>query len=323
MSAEVNLKQIRCFLAVVEELSFRKAADRLYMTQPPLSRHISTLEEHLGNQLFVRDRQSVALTEFGNALIPRARALVRAHEEIAQDLPVPVPLPQVLRVGVTTALEPEFFTSVGPLFESLYPECRVEFTRQISLRSIRDVGRGALDLALIGLPSDTEALPFRRLSDDPLGVAMSASHPLARRRIVALAELRTDKLFWFARKLNPAYHDHCMEVFERNAFRPDRLPEPPEHHVMLSLVAANRGIAMIPKSLRAIQRRNVVYKQLHESSQFKVGVGVIWSTPRPVGLVAAFLDMLVACIGKRAVIAVKGRAVSSPKCNRLKSVDGS
>jgi len=192
MSAEVNLKQIRCFLAVVEELSFRNAAERLFMSQPPLSRHIRTLEEHVGKPLFVRDRQSVALTAFGHALIPRARALVRAHEEIAKDLPVPAPLPQVLRVGVTTALEPDFFTSIGPFFESLHPECRVEFTRQISLRSIRDIGRGALDLAFVGLPSDTEGLPFRRLSDDPLGVAMSASHPLAKRRTVALAELRTE-----------------------------------------------------------------------------------------------------------------------------------
>ncbi|HEX4508826.1 MAG TPA: LysR family transcriptional regulator [Burkholderiaceae bacterium] len=294
MSSQISLKQVNCFLAVAEELNFRRAAERLFMTQPPLSRHISTLEQQLGKPLFLRDRRSVALTEFGQALIPRARALVRAHAELAHDLPAAPPLPQVLRVGVTTALEPDFFTSIGPLFERHHPGCHVEFKRQISLRSVRDIARGTLDLALVGLPSDSEGLPCRRLSDDPLGVAMSTLHPCASQRVVALADLRNSKLFWFARKLNPAYHDHFEQVFDRHDFHPARLPEPPEHHVLLSLVAADRGIALIPRSLRAIQRKNVVYKQLRESRQFKVGAGVVWSTPHPTGLLAAFLEMLVA-----------------------------
>ncbi len=227
MGSQFNVKQLKCFVMVAEERNFRRAAERLFMTQPPLSRHIKALEERLGAELFLRNRQSVQLTEFGQVFLIKACELLRMSDEMMIDVPARnAAIPHVLRIGMTTVLDPEFFSVIGPMFERENPECRVEFKRKISHRSIKDVGRGRLDLALIGLPTNTEGLPFTRLSEDPLVVAMPAIHRLARKHIVSLANLKDDKLFWFNRKLNPAYYDHCEQCFKRFDFNPERLPEP-------------------------------------------------------------------------------------------------
>jgi DNA-binding transcriptional LysR family regulator len=293
MAAQISLKQLQCFVAVAEELNFRRAAERLFMTQPPLSRQIKSLEEKLGLVLFERSRSGVHLTRFGDQFLLKARALLRQSEELASDVAGFAPrATTLLRVGVTTVLNPEIFATVGPRFEEHYPGCRVELKRQLSARCVRDVGRGALDVALVGLPSNIGGLPCRRLSDDPILVAMPAAHRLAQVPEVTLAELADDKLFWFDRKLNPAYYDRCQEVFERCAFAPVRVAEPQEHHILLSLIAAERGIALIPTSLTAIHRKDVIYKSLRESGQFDVGFGVIWGQQPPRGFVADFLRFL-------------------------------
>lgn len=295
MGPQINLKQVKCFIAVAEELNFRRAADRLFMSQPPLSRHIQALEASLGIALFDRDRQGVQLTDAGEAFMPRAKALLQQSEALVADMGTrELSVPRSLRVGITTAVNPDFFTDITPLFERAFPGHRLDIKRQISLRSIKDVGRGALDVALIGMPSQTDGLPFKRLQEDPLMVAMPSTHRLARKRSISLTELHGDRLFWFQRKLNPAYHDHCEQGFSRFDFHPERLPEPEEHHVLLGLIAAGQGVALMPGSLRSIQHRHVVHKPLREASCFKTGVAIIWQHAQPSPQVSAFIDMLTA-----------------------------
>lgn len=295
MGHQINLKQIKCFIVVAEELNFRRAADRLFMSQPPLSRHIKALEASLGISLFDRDRQGVQLTDAGEAFMPKAKALLQQSDELLTEMGASdLSATRSLRVGITTAVNPDFFTDITPLFERDFPNHRIDIKRQISLRSIKDVGRGALDVALIGMPSQTDGLPFKLLLEDPLVVAMPASHRLAKKRNISLIELREDRLFWFNRKLNPSYYDHCEQGFNRFNFHPERLPEPEEHHVLLGLIAAGQGVALMPSSLRAIQHRSVVHKELREASHFKIGVAIIWQQDQPPSHVSAFINMLTA-----------------------------
>lgn len=294
MAGHINLKQLRCFVTVAATLNFRRAAEQLFMTQPPLSRQIQALEARLGAALFTRDRSSVALTPFGADFLAKARALLAQSDALANARPDAGNMGTVLRVGVTPVLNPDSFALIGPRFERAYPGCRVDFKRQWSIRCIRDVGRGLLDAALIGLPADTAGLPFQRLSDDPLVVAMQATHRLARKRGVALADLRDDVLYWFERKRNPAYYDRCQAVFDDCGFHPARAAEPQEHHVLLGLIAAQGGIALIPTSLTTIRRDGVVYKTLREADEFGVGFGVVWVDAAPSEAVRVFIGMLAA-----------------------------
>lgn len=282
MSREFSLKQLRSFVAVAEELNFRRAAARLFITQPPLSRQIRRLEELLKSPLFVRDRQGVLLTEEGRRFLEKARLLLEHSCEVFESVRSKAPMVRAsLRVGVTVALDPDFFSAVGQIVESRFPSSEIMIKRQISIRCIKDVFKGVLDLALIGTPADMEGMLSRQLCKDPLVVAMSTSHPLASRRQVSLTEIQQDTLFWFDRKLNPAFYDHCERGFRRFGFSPERAPEPAEHHVLLAMVAAGQGVALIPGSLRAVRRKNVVYKTIKEASYFQIGVAAIWRENAP------------------------------------------
>lgn len=278
MGPHLELRQLRYFVAVAEALSFRKAADALALTQPPLTRQVQALEDALGVQLLVRDRRGVELTAEGRDVLQAAQALLaqadalavryrrRSVDRAGAQLP--------LRLGVTTVVDASLFTWVEPALAAELPSLKVETRRQISQKSIADLRRGRLDAAVIGLPSDTHDLVVEKLTDDPLMVAMPSAHRLASARAVDLKALEPGPLFWFRRALNPAYYDHFERVFRQLGFAPERLPEPQDHHVLLGLIADGQGVALVPRSLTAIARPGVVYKRLRHNGPFQIGLAL-------------------------------------------------
>ncbi|URI11284.1 LysR family transcriptional regulator [Aquincola tertiaricarbonis] len=283
MAQSPSLRQLSYFVAVAEELNFRRAAERLCITQPPLTRQIQALEAMLGARLFDRDRRGVQLTEAGQRFLAQARALVQqVAQAVNQFQPSSAaPQPPVLRLGITTVVDVGLFGGLGAAFDTAWPGRQLRIQRQISARLIRDLHRGALDLAVIGLPSRTEGLVLTPLGDDPLMACLSSRHPLARRRRVPLQALAADTLFWFDRRLNPAYFDHCEQVFHRLGFHPPRLAEPAEHPVLLGLIAEGRGFALVPQSLNTVRRSGVVFRRLVEEDELRIRLAAAWPADRP------------------------------------------
>ena len=292
MQARVELWQLRYFVAVAEELSFRRAAERLSITQPPLTRQIQALEEIVGARLFDRDRARVLLTSTGTHLLKEARKLlgdadamlVRVRQRAEQRLE--------LRLGITTVLDPALFTSLQPALKAREPSLRLVQKRQYSQQSVADIRRGALDAALIGLPSETDGLIVERLLVDPLVVALPAGHALSKRRRISLMELASDTLFWPQRRINPAYFDHFEKLFQARGFNPSRVAEPADHHVLLSLIAAGEGIALIPSSLKSIARAGVVYCELKEQAELRIEVALAWLPDTTNPALTVLLDVL-------------------------------
>jgi DNA-binding transcriptional LysR family regulator len=280
MRPSVELWQLRYFVAVAEELSFRGAAERLSITQPPLTRQIHALEREIGEPLFERGSQGVALTDAGEHLLAEARTLLAAADGLFSRLGERAGRQASLRLGITTVVDASLFTWVEPALRQHLPGLRLVQKRQISQRSVADVRRGLLDLAIIGLPSATAELAVEPLTVDPLVAAIPQRHALAKRRSISLLELRSDPLFWFSRPLNPAYFDHFEALFQRMAFAPARLPEPSDHHVMLGLIADGQGVALIPRSLTSIARTGVLYKTLKEAADLTVGIAVAYRPDR-------------------------------------------
>ncbi len=274
MPASLELWQLRYFVAVAEERSFRRAAERLAITQPPLTRQVQALEQLVGRALFERGAQGAAPTAAGAALLVAARELLARADAVLADARRGAPAPR-LRLGITTVVDAAQFDWIEPALQAAWPGLRLEPTRQISQASIADLRRGRLDAALIGLPSETADLVVEQLTDDPLVAALPRTHAARAKRGVALADLARDKLFWFERRLNPAYFDHFEAVFGRLGFRPERLAEPADHHVLLGLVAAGRGVALVPRSLTSVSRAGVVYKPLREDPrEFQIGLAL-------------------------------------------------
>jgi len=291
MSSLLKTKQLECFIVVAEELNFRLAAERLYMTQPPLSRQIKKLEEVLGVQLFERDRQGVHITEAGERFLPDARALLKQADDIqkkARDYKKEVS--RELSIGITTVVDTSIFPDWVSLFQKKHPGIKLNIKPRRSLDLIRNLKSGKLDVALIGLPSLTEDLIVECLFTDPLAVAMPASHHLARKKQISMAGLQEEPLFWFNRELNPAYYDHCLHIFKALNFLPKFIPEPADHHVLLGMIANGHGIALIPSSLKAIKRKGVVYKRFAERDLLSIGIGVAFPPDANSKLVQEFVQ---------------------------------
>ena len=124
------------------------------------------------------------------------------------------------------------------------------------------------------LPTEAAGLEVIEIERHALCVALPSAHRLARRRVLRLADLAGEPVFWFERARQPAFFDHCQRVFARHGFAPTNLREPTDHHVLLAEVAAGRGVALLPGSFRSLRRRGVAYRSLLEGDELSVGIGL-------------------------------------------------
>lgn len=273
MSARLDSRSLALFLAVADALSFRQAAEALYLSQPPLSRAIRELEARLGMSLFDRHPHGVTLTAAGRRLLPYARGvadLLRQAEAAFQGAAVP----STLRLGLTSAAEPAWFRGLADRVQALQTGVRVELASDTSPRLVRQLRVGRLDAAFIALPTDVRGLDVRELGRLPMVVALPSAHPLVRRRQLRLADLASEPVFWFERARQPAFYDHCQQIFERHGFAPPRLREPADHHVLLAEVAAGRGMALLAASFAGLRRAGVAYRRLAEGDALALGIGL-------------------------------------------------
>lgn len=278
---------LHVFVAVATCLNFRQAAEQLHMTQPPLSRAIRQLETRLATQLFERDTQHVALTPAGRQLLPMARqilALLDAAELAMRDHPAPARV----RLGLTSSVEADLFRPFTQAMAATLggaPEPVFATSPQL----VASVRAGRLDAAVIALPTATRELEVQTLGRQPLLAALASGHRLARRRTLTLADLASESVYWFERARQPAFFDHCHAVFQRHRFAPAFVREPHDHHVLLSDVAAGKGIALLPASFAALRRRGVAYRKLAEGEELAASLGLVTAPGHPAA--AALADL--------------------------------
>ncbi|WP_332862274.1 LysR family transcriptional regulator [Janthinobacterium svalbardensis] len=263
------------FCAVARCLNFRQAADQLHMTQPPLSRAIKTLEEKLGARLFERDTQGVALTQTGRTLLPQALHILDLLE-LAQTSLQRDAAPARLRLGLTSSVAAGLFRPLLAALEGQLGNIQLELTAAPSPRLVASVRKGQLDAALLALPSATFELAVQPLARQPMMLALPAGHRLAKKRKLGLSDIAQESVYWFERARQPAFFDHCQQVFRRHGFAPAFLREAVDHHVLLGDVAAGKGMALLADSFRALRLAGVVYRPLLEGEELAAGIGLVW-----------------------------------------------
>lgn len=296
--SRLELRHLRYVVAVAEERSFRRGAERLHLSQPPLSRQIREVEGIVGTPLFERKKSGVTLTPAGAAFLPEARrTLAQAETAINAARAAPGSQPS-LTVGLTTIFDTDAFPAVIEAFEKRFPKVRLVVKRKPSIQLVRDVENGLMDAALIGLHTEVRTLHAETLQEEPVVAALSAKHPLARKRVLQLAELQKEPLFRFDRRLNPGYHDHCSRVFAQWGFSPLTLPEPADHHVLLGLVAAGQGITLMASSKRRIRRPGVVFRQLRATPVLTMGLALVHAPTRISTLCASFIGLVHSVAGR-------------------------
>ncbi len=276
MVEPLDLRQLRYFAVVAEELNLRRAAERLFMAQPPLSRHMKRLEEMLGVTLFVRHSRGLALTAEGERVLEIVRPVLamessareRLHAVRAAGARAPV-------VGLTTAFEQGVFAPVeSRLFAVHGPGLRLE--RATSPRLVRDVRRGRVDAAFVALPLDAPGVHVAPLTyAEPLLAVLPADWPEAAPGRCRLSDLDGKPLFWFRREGHPAFFDHAKGVFAHAGFVPVFKEEPLEHDVLLARIAAGEGMGLFPASFSAIRRTGVAFVALAEGDLLGIRLGLI------------------------------------------------
>jgi DNA-binding transcriptional LysR family regulator len=294
MSTSIDLRQLRYFLALSEELNFGRAAKRLHISQPPLTRQIHQLEEQLGVALFIRGRTGVRLTNAGIAFLPEVRrTLTQAEKAVAVARAAGDAEGGQFVLGYTTVFDRSAIPDVSEQLRHRFPGWRLVTKGKHSISLIRDIKNGVMDAAFIGLHTDTQGLTVETIHEEPLVLALPSGHRLARKSKLGFDELRTEPMFWFERRLNPGFYDYCKAFFEQAGFKPRVIPEPPDHHVLLGLIAEGQGVALIPQSLKNVKRQGVVFRAPKgDLEKLSMGIAVAYSDRNRSPVLHPFLEFV-------------------------------
>jgi DNA-binding transcriptional LysR family regulator len=291
-----ELRQLRYFVAVAEELHFGRAATRLHMTQPPLSQTIQAFEQALGYPLFVRDNRSVALTPAGIALLPEARRILL----LAEGLPDLVRRAAVGEIGrLTLAFVTTADYSVLPVFlrefRSAYPQVQIDLREATSDLQLEDLLHGRIDAGLLipPLPDKAKAeLDYLTVLSEPLVLAAPQGLPaLQQGDKASLQDVADQPLIIFPRHLAPALHDAILACFHDAGLTPQIAQEAIQMQTIVGLVSAGMGIALVPQSVSNLKRPGVEYKALAGKTPL-VETGLAWRRDNPSPVLRAFLDLL-------------------------------
>jgi DNA-binding transcriptional LysR family regulator len=292
MMERMELRHLRYFVAVAEELHFGHAAVRLQMAQPPLSQQIKRLEEELGLNLFQRSHHKVQLTPAGAVFLEEARRTLaqaeqavrsarRAHlGEIGQivvgfvDSAVYHALPPVLRAFRAR------FPDVELVLQELNPAGQLQSLRgnRLSVGFVRSVLRDA-DLAQ------------EEVFEEPLIAALPHTHSLARRRRILLRDLAGQRFVFFPRALGPSFYDQVVSLCQSAGFSFRVVQEANEMQTIVSLVAAGLGVAIVPASIRNLRMPAVSYVSLADTAAH-TSLRVTWRRADNSPVLLAFLGVV-------------------------------
>ena len=287
----LDIRLLRAFAVVAEENNISRAAQRLFISQPPLTRHIRHLEAQLGVTLFQRHSKGLILTDAGREVLEMIRPLLVLQERTLAALSqLSAHSPQPLRLGLTTAFEQGIFAAVE---SALSDHTRtLHITRHASPALAQQVRKGKLDAALVALPLNTEGLHLHPLPyQEPLIAALPVSWPEAARPALTLRALNHRPLFWFKRERNPDFFDYTRRIFDRAGYTPAYVEEPAEHDVLLARIARGEGMILLPASFSAIQRQGVVFCPVAEGYSMPLSLGVVYA-PHQAESVQQWLPLL-------------------------------
>ena len=271
-----SLDQLRGFVAVAEELHFGRAAERLNMTQPPLSRQIQKLERAIQVQLFERDNRRVTLTSAGEAFLVEARKLL-ALADSAPDLArrISAGAAGTIRIGFTAA---STYGLLGALLNEIgthLPEIDVELTEMVTREQIPALVKGEIDIGLARPPFDEELFDSRLLYREPMVAALPAGHPLGRLgRAITGEDLRNENLIMHSPTQARYFYDLVVRTLP--VTNTNFVHTVSQILTMVLLVAAGRGIALVPQSASVLGIDGVEYARVEGFGEDPVELYAIW-----------------------------------------------
>jgi DNA-binding transcriptional LysR family regulator len=268
----MEIRRLRYFVAVAEELSFTRAAARLHIAQPPLSIQIRALEQEIGARLFDRDQRHVFLTQAGKHLLDRAKGILASVESAKAEVRCAA-LGEVgsLHLGyASSAMFTSSLTSAIKQFQIGYPHVLLTLHEMTSLDQLNGLHYRTLDAGI--LRKSDASVPSGILVEEwyraPLVAAMANDHPLTKRRVIRIGDLRDQPLIMYPRDSGIGLYWQVLRLCSGAGFRPQIVREVQELTTIIGLVDAGVGIAVVPADTRSIHLDGVTYVPLRDKDAF-------------------------------------------------------
>lgn len=262
---DYSIRELECFMAVAEELSFTRAAKRLNLAQPPLSRHIKTLEEKIGARLFLREPRNVSLTAAGSIFYEETRniprRLIRAGEAARR---CAIGETARLRLGFVSAVMNEALVEVFREFRERHPQVQIMLHDVSPGEQLAAIADGRLDGGFVGMatPDAAAGIEFFEWRKEPLICLLPSAHAFAGRKSIKLKALADESFVAVSGESAPAFANHVRELCQSAGFRPRVILESPRAQAVALMVAAGSGVAILPAALGTMMGKAVSAVQI-------------------------------------------------------------
>jgi DNA-binding transcriptional LysR family regulator len=288
----MDMRHLRCFVAVSEELHFGRAAMRLHVSQPPVSLAIKELEQELGVTLLERTSRRISLTRAGEDALRDARAILAAADTMRKRARQAAQgLMGSLSIGFISLPAYSFLPPTLRSFTENFQRVKISLLEGTTDQILHDVESGSLDVGLVfRIPDLPSALTAKLVHTEPLVVALPESHPLAAGSRVALEKLSNERFLGFERHQGPLMFDAIVATCMRHGFSPKLFPAR-QMHTIVSLVSGGIGVALVPGSVQALHREGVVYRSM-KGAKTIVETVAVWRRSDNSPLVKALLTQL-------------------------------
>jgi len=250
-----SFRELECFLAVAEELSFTRAAERLHLAQPPLSRHIRQLEEKLGIELFQRSRRKVSITAAGKAFREEAQeilARIRRAGDAAKRAAAGEP--EHLHIGFVSAVLSKELVELFCQFRNAYPNTRLNLHDRLPSEQIQELTNGDLDIGFIGIAP--EKLPRNVIATrwmmERLMAFLPPQHKLSGKKSIRLADLADESFVAISSEAAPAFSSHLRKICKEEGFQAHIVQEARRAQAVAAMSVTGSGVAILPASLHRL-----------------------------------------------------------------------
>lgn len=273
-----TLEQLESFVAVAEELHFGRAADRLTLTQPPLSRRIKLLEEQLRVQLFERTHRTVKLTPAGRVFLADARRLIRTSKEAALSAQRTAQGESgVVGLGFTATTAYSFLEHLLRRATTRLPSVELVLREMVTAAQLEALLAGSIDIGMIRPPGGIGDIRTEPLLDEPLVAALPEQHPLATAsRDPRVQDFNAEPFVMYSPSESAYFHETLVSVFRGAEVQPRYVQYLSQVHSILALVKSGLGLALVPESATTLHYRGVLFRPVRDIDPRAVKLHLAW-----------------------------------------------
>ena len=263
MSTSITIEQIKCFIEVSNELNFRKAANNLNMSQPPVTRHIINLEHNLKTKLFDRNNRSVKLTKDGTLFLTHATEIISRINDASEII---VKNKNNMTGSISLGFVPSMADQILPLIASdlkiKLPQIRMIFKEYMSFEQVPALNKGNLDIGLTRLPKDLDAFNYSRVVSEPYFLAINKENQLANKKKLTVYDLHNVDFIMYDAVVGRYSFELLSSLFLNTGVKPNFVQHVSQPNVFLGLVKASIGVALLASSAKKNDDEDVICKEI-------------------------------------------------------------